>query len=361
MTVSPATRTPVVAVGVYPWADVVIDLGAARRKTLLPDRLPQPRTQVDLPDSSDRIMLYRSQDTTWAPPGRAASWLITHIHRPAITPVADGAGRETDGRVLRVAILIDQSARTPGLSDIGSREVLPTHSPAYMFGPLGKHNATQQAAWVQTMAVLAEWVTSGEVAEQVAGWTVPQCRAWLRWFDAGVTSPMDRAVLEAAGARATTKARNKVEMFSVRRLMESGMGVDEAARWIPHLPTGEAHGAALAYQHGLSFADVAPYLGTRLDPLDTDRHQMPLSERLVEITRTLTDGWTSQGRLAVEAQAPEGCTSAAWADLWTQFMPAALASAYAAAGVPFTVAVRLHLTGQDPDPDALATMAALRD
>lgn len=358
MSASPTRRPPVVAVGVYPWADVVFDLGAARRKTWLPDRLPQPRTQVDLPDSADRIMLFRAQDTTWAPPGRAASLLVTHVHRSPTA--AANEGHETNGRALRVAILIDQSARTPGLSDLGSREVLPTHSPAYMFGPQGKHNASQQVAWVQTMAALAEWATSGEVAEQAADWTVPQCRAWLRWFDAGVTSPTDRSVLEAAGARATTKARNKVEMFSVRRLMESGMPVEEAARWIPHLPTGETHGAAEAFRHGLSFADVAPYLGTRLDPLDTDRDQMPLPDRLAEITRTLTDGWTTQGRLAVDAQAPEGCTSAVWADLWTQFMPAALASAYAAAGVSFTVAVRLHLTGEDPDPDALATLAALR-
>ena len=334
---------------------------------MLPARLPQPHTQVDLADEGSRIFLYRSQELDWAPLGRAASLIVTTVHpspepsaQPSVHPSVHPS-TQPSAKPVRVGLLIDQSAKTRGLSEMATRDVLPSRAPTYMFGPQGRHNVGLQAGWVRVMTALADWVRTGEVAAAASTWTVTQCRAWFKWFDAGITDPADRAALEAIGVRATTGARNHIGLVSVRRLLDAGMSVNEAIRWLPHLPrTGETIGMRMAFQRGMTFDDVAPYLGTRLDPTAPTRGEGSLAERLDEIARTLTQGWTPQGRTAVDAQAPEGCTAAVWADLWTQFMPASLASAYATAGIPYATAVRLHLSEQDPTPAALATLTALR-
>ena len=381
----PSTPRPVAVVrGLYPWADLVLDTAVGKRKAFLPEALSAPvRIYEDTarkPITGDRTVSGPSAapssglpaHLTGDPAGTSSpGWVRVHrveagewgragrVHMVIVTSPPDTE--------FRTAVVVEQSGRAAPDRVVAS--VLVERRGRYLFSRTDEQDPdpwrAQQnerylseslADWYTDITDVTAWLTSGPPSGEAGRWSATKLVDWMKWFSAGVLTAEDRATLEAAGVGAP----HNHALGSVSALLDAGMSIDEIVNWVPYLGMNGPHAVKTVFGHGLRFADVAPYLGTTLDPTDTCTDWQETVARVEEIRRAINGGWTSQGRRAIDASAPEGCSSTAWADLWAAFMPIELASAYAAAGFRLVEAARLHARGEDPPTETLATMAALR-
>lgn len=325
-------RTALSAVSdAYPWADLVIDYALDRRPSL-PSRLPPVmKTRKSTRVVTDSATGAQVSAHLSVRPDKGADLIYLHT---------DSAGRRT-------GFVVQQKA-TDGITTAALAVIFPYRAVPWQTA------YEEPVEAIAYLGALADYYRHEHATGVTADWGPREARKWAPYVGAGITSRADQAMVSRSGIEPTWW-----DLQSVASLVKQGVSVADICYWWRSAPNQSKLIAALV-EHRLTRADVTAYAGSALDPFrHHEREQHVAVERVAEIARNRDEGWTKQGRRAVAAMTPAGCSESVWADLWVQFMSPARAGLYAVAGITYAEAVRFETTGTGPDEGALAMLAGL--